>query len=186
MIRALSLLSLPLLAAVAFAQPSADGLSLADGHAREVLAVAVSAQKRAALVRTAATPAAPAASAARVATLKCHAAKGGTYGTVEGAIDLATRELTSGRAGRSPLLDASKGAALVDERCGTTAAPIADSFNYYVTPPHDWGEDILQLPKAAFPKAGKATFAANLHVCSYDGDWHSSDDIALTCEIALP
>jgi hypothetical protein len=177
MIRRIPLLILPFLAAAAFAHPSADlaPLSQADAELRTVLSLT-----------RAANVAAPAVSAAAgVASLRCRAANGDRYYGVEGVIDLKTKVLTSALFGKSPLLDASKGAKLVDERCGATAAPIASSDNYYTTAPHNWGEDILQLPKGFLPAAGTGSFNANLHACQYDGDWSSSRDVAMKCEIAV-
>ena len=93
--------------------------------------------------------------------------------------------MTTDRGGKAVLLNAALGAKLVDERCGTTAAPIASSDNYDVTPPHYLGEDIFQLPLGAVPASGTATVSANLHTCMYDGDWSSSSDTPVTCEIAV-
>jgi|GEM_PF-6644006 len=152
--------ALPFLAAAAFAQ-SADlkDLSQAQGEARAALSAA----------RT-----------ARVA-LTCQDAAAHPYNGVAGTLDFRTMAFAVEGGSASAPLDARKGASLVDERCGTAAADFAASLNYDVTGRHKWGQDILQLPKAAIPRAGTATFTANLHTCSYDGDWSMSDNVAVTC-----
>lgn len=93
--------------------------------------------------------------------------------SIKGRLDLDSLALVvnSRSADRSPLLDVSK-AGIVDERCGKTALAPADSLNYYVTPAHYWGEDILQLPKSA--ATGRVYVDGNLHLCQYDGDWSVS------------
>ncbi|MCX5794652.1 MAG: hypothetical protein NTY77_04050 [Elusimicrobia bacterium] len=102
--------------------------------------------------------------------------------SIKGRLDLDSLALVvNSRSGeRSPLLDVSK-AGIVDERCGKTALAAADSLNYYVTPAHYWGEDILQLPKSA--ATGRVYVDGNLHLCQYDGDWSDSEDVPLHCSL---
>jgi hypothetical protein len=177
MIRRTVLAVLPLLAVAAAAQTT-EPLAVADASAKAAL-TAVRAQRALAAAEKPAVAAKP----ARTVHISCHAAKNDDWYGISGDVDLDTMALTSDRSGKSALLDATKGDALVDGRCGETALPIATSDNWYVTRPHEWGEDILQLPKGKVA-AGASTFAANLHGCQYDGEWHASDDAALTCTVS--
>jgi hypothetical protein len=103
------------------------------------------------------------------------------YYALTGAFDFRTRSLTTSRArGASPLVPHGW---TVDERCGTLAAPQEYSLNFFVTPQHYWGEDVLQLPQSVLGR-GAAPFQANLHLCQYDGEWHSSENVAELCTLA--
>lgn len=103
------------------------------------------------------------------------------YYALNGEFDFRTRSLTTSRArGASPLVPHGW---TVDERCGTLAAPQEYSLNFFVTPQHYWGEDVLQLPQSVLGR-GAAPFQANLHLCQYDGEWHSSENVAELCTLA--
>lgn len=172
MFRRIAILTLPFLSVCALAQSFTD-LDQSETRLRRELAAS---KKH----RLASAPA-PAKTPVKTAKLSCRTAGDRPYDRIDGELDLESMTLTTERAGISRLLDSSKGEKLVDERCGRTALPIASSDNYYVTSPHDWGEDILQLPKGSLPRSGAASFSANLHTCSYDGDWSASSDVAVTC-----
>lgn len=106
------------------------------------------------------------------------------YYSLTGELNLSTQVLTTSRGeGPSPRIKIARGSSPVDERCGRTAAPLKDNLDYYVTPRHYWGEDILQLPTQVLG-AGSSGFQANLHLCQYDGEWHASEDVALYCDAA--
>jgi hypothetical protein len=121
----------------------------------------------------------------RAAVLACRAAADDVAATdvFDGTLDLETMTLTSSRAGRSPLIDPAKNEQLIDERCGAAFVTLSESDNFEVTPPHDWGQDILQLPKVAVQAAGGTPFHANLHTCAFDGDWSTFDDVPLVCTL---
>jgi len=153
--RRLSLLALPLLAAAAFAQADLSESTVKAGVAQS--------RARASLV------------------LKCVAKNGDKYYSVDGRLELGSMALTTDRGVKSSILKVSKGSNPVDSRCGETAAPLEKNLNYEVTPPHKWGQDILQLPKNALVVSG--AFDANLHTCDYDGDWSASHDAAVTCTL---
>jgi hypothetical protein len=119
----------------------------------------------------------------RIAQLSCVPVTKNAYVdyAITGQLDLGTTNLKNSRSGDSAkLIDASR-KDVMDERCGKAAMALAQSLNFYVTPRHYWGEDILQLPKAVTP--GPGSFDANLHVCQYDGDWSDSDNVALRCTL---
>lgn len=153
--RRFSFLALILVAASAFAQTDLSESAVKAGAAQ--------ARQRASLV------------------LKCVAKNGDKYYSVDGRLELGSMVLTTDRGVKSSILKVSKGSNPVDERCGTTAAPLESSLNYEVTPPHKWGQDILQLPKNAL--AAQGAFDANLHTCDYDGDWSASHDAAVSCTL---
>lgn len=114
----------------------------------------------------------------KAASLRCTGKTAGT--SITGELDLATMALADSRSqGTSRLF----GAQAVDSRCGTLPAAFAGSLNYEVTPRHYWGEDILQLPQVALRASG--AFKANLHTCSYDGDWSASQNNELECTLTL-
>jgi hypothetical protein len=115
----------------------------------------------------------------------CTLIKPGAAGDfLTGEFNLASRALsTSRRPGFSAPIATSQSKATVDERCGRTREPLAKNLNYYVTPDRYWGQDILQLPLRAPAFLGPATFSANLHMCQYDGEWSSSQDVALSCTL---
>jgi hypothetical protein len=184
MIRRASLLFLSLLAAPALAQTDINAdLSTTAAAMRHDLALARLRQAAVAQVQTPAVGA-PAV-ATRAAALSCRAASGDPYAAVDGTLNLGTLVLTTARAGASPRLDASKGAALLDERCGKTALPLDANDNFEVTPAHTWGQEILQLPKASVAASDAAPFAASLHVCAFDGDWSDFHDLPLTCTLTV-
>ena len=139
----LSLLAAAVLAANAFAQ--------ADLSEQAVKAVAAQAHQRSSVV------------------LKCSAKSGDKYGAVDARVELGSMAITTGAGEKGSILKVSKGSDPVDSRCGTTAWPLEANLNYEVTPPHKWGQTILQLPKDFMAKTG--AFDANLHDCDYDGDW---------------
>lgn len=114
--------------------------------------------------------------------LKCVSKNGDKEDAVAGRLELGSMVLTTDRGVKSSILKVSKESNPVDSRCGTTAAPLESSLNYEVTPPHKWGQDILQLPKNALSAAG--AFDANLHTCDYDGDWSASHDAAVSCTLS--
>lgn len=153
--RRFSFLALTVLAATAFAQTDLSESTLKAG--------ATQARHRASLA------------------LKCAAKNGDKYYSVEGSLELGSMVLTTDRGVKSSILKVSKDGSPVDSRCGTTAAPLESSLNYEVTPPHKWGQDILQLPKNALAVSG--AFDANLHTCDYDGDWSASHDAAVSCTL---
>lgn len=109
----------------------------------------------------------------RTAALRCTGKS-----PLTGELDLATMSLVDSRSrGKAPRIES------VDGRCGTPRMPLASALNYEVTPRGYWGEDILQLPKNALAASG--AFKANLHTCSYDGDWSASGDEELECTVTL-
>lgn len=111
----------------------------------------------------------------KVAALRCS----GKSGALTGELNLSALTLNTSRAqGPSPRFSAA-----VDSRCGTLPEAFAGSLNYEVTPRGYWGEDVLQLPQSALRSSGK--FKANLHTCSYDGDWSDSQDEELECALTL-
>ncbi|MCX5788257.1 MAG: hypothetical protein NTX64_07095 [Elusimicrobia bacterium] len=115
------------------------------------------------------------------AILGCSAAKNAVP-AFTAVLNLATMDLADSRSGgNSRRFDAAQ-ANVVDERCGTPRAPLAETLNFEVTPTHYWGQDILQLPKA-IAAPGPSSFSANLHLCQYDGDWSSFEDVELQCTI---
>ncbi len=187
-------LAVPLLAAPvpALAQAGSGPASLSAAAAGLRHALAWSRLRRASAA-PAAPPgsAAPAPAGAGGGPWRARPASGGADaaldgdGAIDGVLDLDTMTLVSARAGRSPRLDAAKGAPLVDGRCGRTALPLEASDNFEVTPDGAWGQEILQLPKAAAAAPGPAPFRANLHVCAYDGDWSDFNDVALTCVLSV-
>jgi hypothetical protein len=163
---------LVVLSVAAFAAPAED-LSAADAQIRSVVAHARLA------VSFAAPSAIPAAPVGPSWSMKCRALEGNYSLTATLSADRATLDNSwSGRAARrvQPVLD---------ERCGATATPLASTLNFEVTPPHTWGEYILQLrPQDLDARAPK--FTANFHECQYDGDWSSSRDVAMSCELTAP
>jgi hypothetical protein len=176
--RSLSLVPL-LFAAPALAQNSdLSTLIRAATAARHNLA-----QARLRQAAAAQTPPPAPAAPAKTAALSCRAVSGDPYAAIDGTLDLNALTLTSARAGSSPLLDTLKGAALIDGRCGKTALPLADSDNFEVTPANVWGQEILQLPKAALAASLTDAFRANLHTCAFDGDWSTFDDVPLACSL---
>jgi hypothetical protein len=115
---------------------------------------------------------------AKSASLRC-AGKSGAGASFTGELDLATLSLVTSRTqGPSPLFGQA-----IDSRCDALPAAYEGSLNYDVTPRHYWGEDILQLPKAALLSSG--AFKANIHTCQYDGDWSSSANEELECTVTL-
>ena len=167
------LLSLPVLA-----QTPAD-LSGTETQLRIVLAQ----NKRrlaAAALRPAQVPAGPAAAKPGVA-LTCRSADGRVVLTATLSGDRKTLE--NSWSGRSALIDASK--PYVDERCGSTLYPLTATLNFEVTPPHAWDQDIVQF-RAQDLESAAAKFSANLHSCSFDGEWSAFHDVELTCERAAP
>jgi hypothetical protein len=153
---ALKLLTLLIVAAAGSAAPA---LGNDDGFAAQVAAVHAS------------------IFGGRRMALTCIAV-GADKESIDGRLDLESRVLriSSVFGARSPL-DAS----LVDQRCSKPSTPIASSVNYDITPSSSlWGQYLLQLPKAAVA-SGAATFTANLHICTYDGDFSSSFETVLNC-----
>ena len=139
------------------------------------------AQSRARLSAQAVPPAkAGAAAEGRGASLRCRSADGRSDLTATLSAD--RRTLENSWSGRSVQLDPAK--PFVDERCGTARLPLAEALNFEVTPPHVWGQDILQFrPQDLDARSPK--FSVNLHDCSYDGDWSDSRDVELTCELSV-
>jgi hypothetical protein len=149
------------------------------------------AQLRAALAQArderaaqAAKPKAAQAAPRRLADLSCKPQKPGPGAreALTGVIDLDSLSLENSRSGGATPLIAQGEPRVVDGRCGALLSPLKDNLNYYVTPRHYWGEDILQLPKAAPSSAGKP-FTAYLHTCQYDGEWHADWDAVLDCTL---
>ena len=126
---------------------------------------------------------APGEKPASRALLSCTDPRDAAKPAIAGTLDLSTLTLADSRSGgNSRPLDVSRGG-VIDDRCGSTRAPLAESVNFEVTPSHYWGQDVLQLPKAAVIAPGPGSFPANLHLCQYDGDWSSSEDVALRCTL---
>lgn len=113
---------------------------------------------------------------AKAASISCK----GKSESLTAELDLTTMALADSRSqGTSRQV---KGEA-VDSRCGELPATFKGSLNYEVTPRHYWGEDVFQIPQSALKANG--SFKANLHTCSYDGDWSASQDNALDCTVTL-
>lgn len=112
---------------------------------------------------------------AKTASLRCT----GASSSLTAVLDLVTMTLSDSHSGGTSRLMSAQ----VDSRCGALPAAYADSFNFEVTPRHYWGEDVLQLPRAALSANG--AFKVNLHTCSYDGDWSSFEDEELECTLTL-
>lgn len=113
---------------------------------------------------------------AAAASFRCK----GRSESITGELNLATMTLVDSRSdGTSRVFDPKS----VDSRCGKLPEAYSGGLNYEVTPRHYWGEDILQLPQAALRAPG--SFKANLHTCSYDGDWSASQDNELECTLTL-
>ena len=70
----------------------------------------------------------------------------------------------------------------LDYRCGTSVLPLESAINFDVTDQHVWGQDVLQLPREAIAHE-ETSFSANLHICSYDGEWSSSGNVPLNCVV---
>jgi hypothetical protein len=173
--RALTPVLLALLSAVpALAQTSPDLSTVAD---KLRAAAAVSVARSLAL----AVKPAQAADAKPGTSLTCRSADGRSVITATVSAD--RRTLENNWSGRSSAIDGTK--PYVDERCGTTAMPLASALSFEITAPHNWGQDIVQFRPADLDGAA-AKFSANLHTCSYDGSWSASDDVALTCERTAP
>ncbi len=123
----------------------------------------------------------------RLADLVCRVEKriSEVYpGDLSGTLDIDSLELQENRSGgRDKPISEPREDKAVDERCGKVVSPLADNYNYYVTPRHYWGEDILQLPKSSLSGAGKSAFKAQLHLCQYDGDWSHDWDVVLDCTL---
>ncbi|MFI5347064.1 MAG: hypothetical protein ACHQ51_11885 [Elusimicrobiota bacterium] len=168
------LLSVPVLA-----QTPAD-LSTAEAQIRTVVA-ATKVRLAAVTLRPAQTLPAPAAAPKPGVSLTCRSADG--RAVLTGTLSADRKTLENSWSGHSPLIDASK--PFVDDRCGTTRYALSAALNFEVTPPHAWDQDILQIRPQDLDSAA-AKFAANLHYCSYDGEWSSSSDVELTCERAAP
>lgn len=180
----------PVALAAVVALAAAAVLPLAAQEAQPRTLAQAQAQLRQALAQAkkdAADAAKARAAAARpAARLSCVPVKPSAAGadSVSGLLDLGSLSLDNSRSrSASPLIAQADESRVVDERCGSLMSPLKDNLNYEVTPAHYWGQDILQLPKSALGSGGKP-FQAFLHECQYDGDWHASWDIALTCTLA--
>ena len=71
----------------------------------------------------------------------------------------------------------------LDSQCGTAKLPLEASYNFDITGPNIWGQDVLQLPIASLQNQKIFSFSANLHTCAYDGDWNMSADTELECDL---
>lgn len=181
--RAALLLVLSVPAAAANTAPDFAALTDAAARIHADLASGRVAARSAAHAVAAAVPAAPARR--RLAALRCLSVdgRGGDFAL---SLDLDTRAVLVSEKDARPLLDSKLGDKLIDSRCGKTALPIDKSANWEITAPHTWGQYVLQAPAAVIEAGRSASFEANLHSCDYDGDWSSSGDRRLKCELLVP